>query len=229
MEVANLVKALEAYKLEFGEYPPDFTTGEPVAEINRHLMRNFRYRNPNLDDPSKLAAYPVDLTRLDPMEALYFWLRGFSPDVQRPISGQGERKKWFAFEQTRLTDRDGDLHPEYVPPRGNDIPYLYYRHQTYVQATNWAPLASNAGIQLAMPYRSEVSSVAAAAAKASASPDQPQVFFANPETFQIISAGLDGEFGTGGGLYPGGQGYTPADRDNITSISQASTLEDDIP
>ncbi len=42
--------------------------------------------------------------------------------------------------------------------------------------------------------------------------------YAEPRQFQIISAGLDGDYGTGGS-YPSGEGFAPGDYDNMASFS----------
>jgi hypothetical protein len=237
LEVGNLAKALERYKLEYGEFPPDFALVEGYAAkadtINKHLMRKFRYRNPDLDLPADpaLDVAPVEyLGRLDPMEALYFWLKGFSPDHTRPVFGPGDRTPLFEFDQSRLTDRDQDGFPEYVPPRGSNIPYIYYQNNNYVEATAWATASTSPALMIPKPYLAEVSEVAVRARASTGDQTAIDIIpFAEPERFQIISAGLDGEFGEGGGLYPSGQGYTTSDRDNITSFTQGSTLEDDVP
>ena len=52
--------------------------------------------------------------------------------------------------------------------------------------------------------------------------------FIEPKKFQIICAGLDHEFGTGG-QYPDGVGYAKEDRDNLTNFSEGRTLEDAMP
>jgi prepilin-type N-terminal cleavage/methylation domain-containing protein len=57
--------------------------------------------------------------------------------------------------------------------------------------------------------------------------------WANPESFQIISAGQDGEFGDPLAtadlpvrLYPDGKGYSAADADNVTNFNPKHNLED---
>jgi hypothetical protein len=59
--------------------------------------------------------------------------------------------------------------------------------------------------------------------------DSPQKDdFVESKKYQIISAGLDHEYGTAG-QFPDGVGYSKADRDNITSFSEGSTLENAMP
>ena len=55
----------------------------------------------------------------------------------------------------------------------------------------------------------------------------------NPTTFQLICAGLDGEFGTTSDdvdvkFFPGGDNYVEEDKDNITNFSGGKRLGDSI-
>ncbi len=60
--------------------------------------------------------------------------------------------------------------------------------------------------------------------------------FVQEGKYQIISAGLDDDFGVGGGAgrtfpsggIPPGSGYSPTERDNITDFAQG-TLESKLP
>ncbi|MCA9264749.1 MAG: hypothetical protein KDA60_12905 [Planctomycetales bacterium] len=69
-EVESLTLALERYRVRYGEYPPDFTTGDPVQEINDHLAKIFPERRADRD-------IPVNVDELGPHNALGFWLNGF--------------------------------------------------------------------------------------------------------------------------------------------------------
>ena len=59
LEIAALSQALERYKMEYGEYPPDFADRRETNEtfINQHLSRIFRYRNHLLDVPHWQGAH----------------------------------------------------------------------------------------------------------------------------------------------------------------------------
>ena len=106
VELGGLATALEAYKTEYGSYPPDFASNnnaEDSLAIANHLGRNYRYRNKLADSPKKDGQF----INLDPSEALVFWLRGFSPSPRLPLSGPGTRIPVFDFDETRLTDNDG--------------------------------------------------------------------------------------------------------------------------
>ena len=103
VEVNLVAQALEAYKMKYGEYPPDFTNLEYVIA---HLDRLFPRRREFLDDldparplPDATLGFMYYLVQngvvkrngepgLDPDQALLFWLRGFHPDPQFPIRGR---------------------------------------------------------------------------------------------------------------------------------------------
>ena len=146
VEISLLEQSLEKYKLEFGEFPPDFTSFNPSdidgtprlaqisAIVGAHLSRNFRRRaGDDLPVMINVATGEVSqvtdaflIENLDPAEALPFWLGGFSNDPQYPISGDGGRQPFFEFDKTRLLDRDNDGFLEYYPPN-SQTPYVYYK------------------------------------------------------------------------------------------------------
>jgi prepilin-type N-terminal cleavage/methylation domain-containing protein len=225
MEVGNLQQALEQCKVDWGDYPPDFATDtSPAAQIDRYLTGLYRYRRGD-------APPDLDLNNLDPAEALFFWLGGSAPpanpnsngprphpgglssDPAKPVSSVSKRTPRFDFDQTRLTDRDADGFLEYVPEHGMNTPYVYFHHRSYSSGPTWVD-ATNPESGTARPYGN----------------DQQGRNFVKPDKFQLICAGQDGNFGQGGFCrYPSGLGYTDGDNDNITSFSEGSTLEDQMP
>lgn len=112
VEVDLLGQSLEAYKLRYGSYPPDFSDWNKVERHFRkafpqiadqelkilaqftHLDSDFR-RVPVTGsgtvsaDPRSLAAYTHYRHCIDPAEALVFSLGGFSDDAKRPFTGPG--------------------------------------------------------------------------------------------------------------------------------------------
>jgi prepilin-type N-terminal cleavage/methylation domain-containing protein len=94
MEIQQISLALEQYKQQFGEYPPDFSdlsdTGKTL--ILRHIAQAFpRYTVSNWDNlrteilNTTNSAVDINIITLDPSTALRFWLGGM-PDAQgRPI------------------------------------------------------------------------------------------------------------------------------------------------
>jgi prepilin-type N-terminal cleavage/methylation domain-containing protein len=254
-EVNSLSQALRAFKTQYQtDFPPDFSTPNKQAQIDQFLARVFRYRNPATDVPRQPGGGPMpgQLEMLDPAEAVYFWLRGFSNDPQNPLFGPlvsdptvvVERTKLFEFDQAagRLVDKDGDGWLEYYPRFAPQRPYIYYVHYNY----NYYParkdfstvpmynVGTTAGTQTPAP-RPYLSTLVAA---------EPnpllQAHYAAPDTFQIICAGLDNDFGV---LiennpaklaeylpftYPAGPYPDKAHRDNVTSFAE-KTLEDALP
>ena len=77
---------------------------------------------------------PQVLEQLDPAEALYFWLRGFTNDPQNPLFGPlgtnpdlVERTPIFEFDKTRLLDKDQDGWLEYYPRFAQERPLCLLR------------------------------------------------------------------------------------------------------
>lgn len=273
MEVSNLVMALENYRNQMGEYPPDFSQSTwqlKQAAINAHLSRAYRQRNLSRDYTGRVPGgsnttgqnlgdllTQVDLDALNPTNALWFWLRGFSPDPQRPLTGAGTRTASYEFKDTQLwRDPTSPYAVRYAPAQDPQrAPYLYYRANTATPALEYAladfwSYDSNASDQqrvTALPNGSQVS--------------MPRPYFANkggvityaePQKFQLICAGLDGTYGQGGrtqqtnrpvtldssapanplgamsGIFPEGP-YSSVDLDNITNFTIEPTLGDSQP
>ena len=209
IELSSLAKALEAYKLEMGDYPPDLsydTPAEDKVQVDNHLKRKFRYRAP---------ADSLPIPNLDPPEALVLFLRGLSPNPKLPLTGQGNKQPFFEFDEGRLQDLDGDSFMEYYP-ENSEMPYVYVRNDSYVVSDDKGNIASKPinilnGRATVMAYRSSTN------------------VFAEAKKFQLLCAGQDSKFGASGGTYPDGIGYTEADEDNITNFSEGKTLEAAMP
>jgi prepilin-type N-terminal cleavage/methylation domain-containing protein len=251
-EINQLSMALEKYKNDIGDYPPD---GLNRNVTQRHITSYFR--RANLPGPINANGTPPVLPqfdtvnlpanqRVDPSEALVFWLALVGKNKQNPFpnafvanpptsnskletalqylrSDLGIRR--FEFKTGRLTDYDGDGWPEYCPEFSDLSPYVYYHHDTYdlnfsSGTVNLPAYAHPQGNGIARPYLATPTS--------GTTPTQ----FMAPRKFQIISAGLDGFYSNAGEVvgtdvfksYPGGANYTPEDEDNITSFSEGSTL-----
>lgn len=204
IEVGLLDQAMRQYKTEYGEYPPNFTNGAyTAASPNRpidFLTRVFK----RLD--TTLGTYQAPPAQLDPAEALVFWLQGFGPDKRNPIAGT--KVALFDFDKTRLKDTDGDTFFEYYPKEGRDAPYVYIHNSAYATLTH-SGMGQGGTIRA---YRS----------------DSTATVYANQDTYQIICAGLDGDYGsnTSTKTFPSGAGYNPQDRDNVTNFGDGKTLED---
>lgn len=198
MEIGNLSAAMEDYQRTVHGLEYPPNFGDDEVVLH-HLQMKFGKYDPEQDG---ITRPPADL---DAAEALVFWLGGFGPDPRDPLA-DGQRQKLFAFDETRLRDADGDGWPEYYP-RNDELPYVYIRHDSYSTVTYSSPEDSGT----AQAYRT----------------DTPNTEFVNPQSYQIIAAGLDDHYGSGG-KFPSGEGYSRYDRDNVTNFSEG-TLGSNIP
>lgn len=238
-EVGEISKVLEQFKTQYGSYPPDFS-GAPAQDgpqIDQFLNRNFRTRNPAVDLPMNPATHALyaswtAVPGLDPSEALFFWLGGsppdptttssggFSKDPLRPKVGAGDRTPMFAFDKARLKDVDADGFLEYYP-QGINKPYVYLCSTNYMVSGNPTLSLPITTGDVVRPYRTVFN----------ASPVQQN--FVNDTTYQLITAGLDSEFGlptdaTNTNLYPAGPYPDTRHRDNITNFA-GTALENKLP
>ena len=242
-EISDIGTALEAYAAEVGELPPDFTDQQRVLT---HLRKRFpRYQLPAGGEWAKFkldvsdGTDGLDVDDLDPTTALVFWLggipkevctdvnnntwvwentpSGFNANVTNPFASRGSRtKSYIEFEPRRLPDRTGlwrQYHPPYctgAPPYESGVPYVYFRARIDGYAGLRWPLVEGA-VGTAVPYQ------------------DANGVWREPDTFQIIAAGSDGNFGTGIGprCSQSGANCSPADYDNITNFSQG-TLQDEM-
>jgi hypothetical protein len=148
------------------------------------------------------AKYP-DMCSQSPASALYFWLagpdgQGYSANPANPF-GKGGRRigPFYRFVPEQLKCVDGVV--QYYPPRGiNGSPYVYFRG---VKGYDGHP-----GWGTAHPYRS--------------SKDGSWI---NPDTYQILSPGVDGTFGQGF-HFPGGADYDDANLDDMANFTHGDTM-----
>jgi prepilin-type N-terminal cleavage/methylation domain-containing protein len=231
MEIASLSQAIEAYKLDAGDYPPNFSDWNVVR---RHILKRWQQlptaQVNNFKALCHASAFTMPDTApsgskpIDPAEALVFWLGGQSTngglkanDVM-PLSATGEPKQYFSFDQARFTDVDSDGWAEYAAPACMNAPYVYF------DARSYATYYPTGGAQ---EYKPTVDS----SARGTPRPAQavsPTGTYVNPTTYQILAAGQDGHFGVGGQVFPDGP-YAGTDSDNIANYSEGRTLQDSVP
>jgi prepilin-type N-terminal cleavage/methylation domain-containing protein len=215
------------------------------------------------------------LFQVDAASALVFWLGGLSKDPTHPFTGQGgpltvdERStpqvvSWrplsdrteplFDFDESRLSKKSvGDyvVWVAYTPPN-NPTPYVYFDSRTYefvdsggnpqYASFSW-PAPGGGGITMALPYKSIPKSFNPTANPPTANPNDWH--WANRDTFQLICAGHDGEFGPltpppnntivltqfpslialSSSPLPSNYDHLQGQRDNITNFSEGQTLE----
>jgi hypothetical protein len=218
-EISQMDSAFKAYKERYGGYPPsdfnklDDTQSPQYQALVRHIAHAF----PHCDAMAEAAAVKK-LGVKSPAQALCFWLQGLSPDPEHPVSklldDPTARIPMFNFEKARLKYPAGKKQcPVYVSEGGGDAPYVFFSHENYATQTPFNADFKQGGKGIARPYRSDNKDIGE---------------FMNPKSFQIISAGHDGDFGGGKGSFPSGTGYQASDKDNLTNFADG-TLGDAIP
>ncbi len=281
MDIKNLDSALAAYKLKYGDYPPDFSNKDIVR---RHILKAW----PNIDSMEMQAVWALfwiapannadHRSRVDPAEALVFFLGGFSTDPRRPFTGRGgpfrvlpgptftintdRNTGVFEFNEGRLTQDsivisgttvlmstdevslhnrpviEADSFPVYLV-KGRQHPFVYFDSRTYggtvapppvVLPPVYPPRAYSGTTSIngfAMAHLSD--------RRRNPDPIHPLPFeWVNKKTYQIISAGLDADFGGIPGAafprrFPSGNNYRSpgnGDDDNITNFSEGNVLKD---
>ncbi len=249
----------------------------PVAEHLRKAFPKCKLLKANASDmPGELDAIAMlqnGESPLSPAQALVFWLSGFSNDPIHPITGRlpiGHDGKisvagfnWTVdppntlmnFDKKRLivNAATGSHVPVYGPRPELTAPYVYFAARNYAahwQANFQFPNADGppgsawtgqGGRGTGRPYLQDNGNASAFKI----------LGFANPKSFQIISAGLDDDYDGNfdgvvaqtGATHPSGVGgsatlgplttpfypYTRGDKDNLTNFSGGRNLGDSMP
>lgn len=232
VEVGEIAKALQQFKVQYGAYPPDFSLDPTTdaTQLEQFMARNFRNRNAANDRLADKNGGKVDWKGwgLDPSESLFFWLGGETHEPGQTASGGLSKDPFlpkvgsiriapiFPFDKTRLRDSDGDGFYEYYP-KGINKPYVYLASANYIQSTSVGlPIVSGDTVR---PYVRK-------------NPPNVQQDYVEDSGFQLICAGLDNEFGVLGNpaapnVFPTGP-YTEGHEDNVTNFSEG-TLESKLP
>ncbi|MDA7979352.1 MAG: prepilin-type N-terminal cleavage/methylation domain-containing protein [Pirellulales bacterium] len=243
-EISGLDTALTTYKTDHG-VPPDFSPYDGVSWISaepgyaagvfvKHLNR--RFSSSVIFDYTSVevgirGAYPaptpsggLEVSLLDPAEALVFWLggfpvggrlTGFNADKSAPLNPGGSRTSpLYDFDETRLKDQDNDGWPEYYPDADLGPAYVYFASRgdgSYgtIPAYNPANIASSG---FAVPYL------------------LPNGSPVNDRTYQIIAGGVrDNSYaGTNTGprtnppIWKSGLNFLDGDFDNLTNFHSGS-------
>lgn len=165
-----------------------------------------------------------------------------SPTYKQLNAGAGTFRQAFSRDEVDLQFAGSwvknDPFPVYLPPGNLTEPYVYLDSRTYSFIYNstyyqsgyqTAALPDKGGVA---PYRSD--SVNPNYDQSASNPFKlKQLFYANKDTFQIISAGLDKKYGKMAerlvknsdtalppGIPPAGQYFDREDLDNITNFSE---------
>jgi hypothetical protein len=225
-EIDMLHMAIMNYKNEYGSFPPVFdsvplppASPTTLGIVNRHVRKLFPRilvgvppgTPDNRVSPVQISAlFDTDLTRNPTREtrALVPWLMGFTNDPTDPLDNNpmtppGRRKKMFDFDQSRIqivTEMRGSLSvtsAAYHPSTKPRSPYVYipasqYKALPYLQGSTAGYGAHRLpSLPLVPGGATNFAFINLATAEAA-----PSDAYANPDTFQILCAGRDEEFGT---------------------------------
>jgi len=180
-EIDMLHMAIMNYKSEYGSFPPSSSgvTANTDPAV-KHVARLFPRCSPVINEFN--AANAQSFT---PQNALAAWLTGYSTDPTKPLTG-GTKKKLYDFDQSRLSGLN------YAPSGKPGSPYIYIDSSVYTVPIippfmSVPTFALTGGTYFA--HRVPTSSAPLVLN------DLNQPAF-NPDTFQILCAGQDEEFGT---------------------------------
>jgi prepilin-type N-terminal cleavage/methylation domain-containing protein len=178
-EIDMLHMAIMNYKNEYGSFPPCIDT--PVGGGSGLVARHVQRLFPRAA-PAVLPA-GTDVT---PATAIVGWLAGYTENPVDPVGlgTGGKRNKLYDFDQPRVAGMT--YHPSDKP----SAPYIYIDNTHYVDGSG-VPLPFTAA---GGTYAAELDASATAF---------------NPETFQILCAGRDEQWGTDDDLsnfWPGTRG-----------------------
>jgi len=191
-EIDMLHMAIMNYKNEYGSFPPLVTGGLAISgtdPASRHLLRLF----PRMSGTAAAAAQIRNLSFLNtgttplsglnpitPSNALPMWLYGFTNDPTQPVfvSPTTPRRKLYEFDVARLSNIGSGAVFYHIPGKSN-VPYVYINAASYGPIGSPTPYIIGSGT-----YRAQIQTL----------PTGP-VFF-NADSFQVLCAGRDEQFGT---------------------------------
>ncbi|MEX0936929.1 MAG: prepilin-type N-terminal cleavage/methylation domain-containing protein [Pirellulales bacterium] len=246
VELDNLANSFMEYKNRYGAYPPNVQylalTGPQSQErdgnFQRHLRKAFpRHRETDADIQSLLSLNPP----LTPAESVWLFLRGFSPDPEHPLTGPGTRdgdtsaslERLFDFDEARLVPTR-----PWQPQNGAQITLMAYIPdgitQPFVYFDTSRTLTTPEPYPVMPYYAPPTTTVPRVVPYLEQDPRNPSTRrFVNPDSFQIIAAGLDDDFGEpltnppGAPLVPEGP-FIGGHSDNLANFSQRN-MEDSQP
>ncbi|MGA2059071.1 MAG: type II secretion system protein [Thermoguttaceae bacterium] len=226
MEISQLSQALNNYKTQFGEYPPDFSdmSANGQALVLRHIASafprftvstwaNLRTEILNTTNPQ----VDINIITLNPSTALRFWLGGMSDAQGRPIGFSKDPAHpfdnttssrigpFFEFDPGRLplqpTSELGKYYAKGVIP-GTGQPYIYLRAELGQPDPN-KPGQTEQKREYFNYTGTGYTFKQGATSGAKPYWDQRNMGWVNPDSFQILCCGLDGKFGLEN-VYPSG-------------------------
>jgi general secretion pathway protein G len=222
-EIMHMDVALKAFKAKYGMYPPskiklcsNAKNYDPTNPLDVESLADVSRIWPALGDFKGIAwdgaELPAEGVILEGDQCLVFFLGGipsaaaegpphlgFAVDPKNPVAADGRHVgPLFWFDWERLVKLRGNRFPSYLDQFGQSQPYAYFCAGNRRDGYNRFGTSDCASLGV-WPYAESL---------------QPQPRYFNPHTFQIISAGPDGQFGPGTVL-PDGRTWSPATADQI--------------
>lgn len=253
-ELRDLEMAINTYKNEMGDYPPDFTD---LAAVQRHLATAF----PGFTfDANFVQSAFGNRNVFNPSSALVFWLggipdsnnipSGFSANPRNPFEppvanqATGRKGPYFDFDTSRLynagtcTINLSQYGVQFQFPvfqyyaKGLPLgsaptgygPFVYFRARS---TGGYDPYNANQQMQQVWPPLSFNQQERIRPCLDTRAPQTPNPVFVNPKTFQIRCPGPDGRFGSGV-RWPTGEDYDPPQYDDMGNFGEG-TFGDMIP
>ena len=170
-EIDSLHMALMNYRNEYGSFPPCADANPTAAgpPITSAAQTHLKRLFPRCTTVSGSTGQFQSATAITPANALASWLLGYTGSPTNPLIPATDRKRLFDFDDTRIAAG------AYAPAGKAQSPYIYINAAQYAQQAA-SPLVLGSGTY--SPVIRTGSS------------------YFNPDTFQILCAGLDEQFGT---------------------------------
>ena len=209
-EIDMLHMAMMNYKNQYGSFPPCYdanpasplTSGTITSLAQKHLQRLF----PRCSTVSGSTGQFAGSVPLTPANSLAAWLSGYSDDPTNPLTAS-PKQKLYDFDQSRICSTNNAsaaallasrlvYHPKGKP----GSPYIYIVSGTTGSA--YGTVASPSAIPIAATvYVVKAATVDPVVLTYSTVSAEQQVLatgtsFFNPDSFQILCAGSDEQFGT---------------------------------
>ena len=206
-EIDLLHMAIMNYKNEYGTFPPSIGVSGSTNFAYKHLKRNFARAS-----DSALPGVPL-AGSVAPSTAMLSWLGGYTDDPTDPlalVNTSLTRKRLFDWDRAR-TDATGLV---YFPSGKKGSPYVYINSSSYPlldsgtsTAQGWPPKAPTPASPFTFTVGQDTVTISPGtyyplhlpdpgAASLLASLQTGTTPYFNADTFQILCAGQDEEFGT---------------------------------
>jgi prepilin-type N-terminal cleavage/methylation domain-containing protein len=260
-EISQVEIGLEQFKAKFGCYPPDMSdfSNSAISDANLKAFNAFINQAYPRSDRAMISTFRqwvlnrpdgpggVKRNQIDQAEALVLFLALTSNNPRYPFgtgdvttfnvphadpAQQNSLNVFMEIPPTALADADGDGFYEFSQKAAKGAPLVYFDARIYT-----LPTVMNGTIQVGFNAPAYVNATGVVTPYASQfSPPSNYIFF-SPKSYQLISAGQDGEFGVI--LTPGTTAYPTlsqtaaiqaprvpeTDGDNIASFSSKKTLD----